>query len=155
MEIAKILIGIRRIAFIAGRMFSKLKREEKAVVVMVSFTVLLVTISPHPAPSSSKASLGQLYLKTDDATSDAMRLEQEVQSILVQIQQKYNFSRFIETWGVGTQGLYLPEEAWNQLSLEQRQVLIDYAQSKNLRGIVVGRQLGPNNIALDRTVWGS
>ncbi len=56
---------------------------------------------------------------------------------------------------MGTRGLFLPEEAWNQLSLGQRQALIDDARSKNLKAIVVGRLLGPNNIALDRTVWGS
>ncbi len=101
MELAKIVIGIRRIAFIAGRMFSKLKGEEKAVVLLVSFAVLLVPILPlrFSGPSSSKASLGKVSVKTDDATSAATRWrkEQEAQIILAQIQQKYNFSRFIDT----------------------------------------------------------
>lgn len=56
---------------------------------------------------------------------------------------------------MGTQGLFLPEEAWSNLSPSQKQVLIDYAEFKNFKGIVVGKLLGPNNIALDRTVWGS
>jgi hypothetical protein len=55
MELAKIVIGTRRIAFIAGRMFSKLKGEEKAVVVLVSFAVLLVPISPVLFGNSSSS----------------------------------------------------------------------------------------------------
>jgi len=74
--------------------------------------------------------------------------------ILDEIKRKYNYSRFIDTWGNGTQGLFLPDEAWNNLSPSQKQVLIDLARTQNLRGIVVGRLLGVDNIALDRTVWG-
>ncbi len=82
-------------------------------------------------------------------------LEQDALEIFYAIEQKYNFSRFIDIWGMGTQGLFLPEEAWDNLSSDQKEILIRYAQSEKLRAIIVGKQKEPNNIFLDRTVWGS
>jgi uncharacterized caspase-like protein len=87
-------------------------------------------------------------------TEPGVNSDQAAQLILKDITQKYGFSRFFDTWGVGTQGLFLPEDAWKDLSYSQQKTLIDYVQSKKFKAIVIGNQLAPNNISLDRTVWG-
>jgi hypothetical protein len=70
-----------------------------------------------------------------------------------EVTEKYGYSRFIDTWGMGTQGLFWPEDAWNDLSSDKKQVMVEYAQYCGLKAIVVGKQLSQNNISLDRTVW--
>lgn len=80
--------------------------------------------------------------------------EPAAKELLSKIEQEYNYSRFIDTWGNGTQGLFLPEKAWANLSPEQKQILIDYAKFKSFKAIIVGEQKGKDNISLDRTVWG-
>lgn len=77
----------------------------------------------------------------------------DAQSILNSITEIYGFSRFIDIWGMGTQGLFLPKAAWNNLSESDKQTLIKYARSRNLKAIIVGKQLSTNNISLDYTVW--
>lgn len=75
------------------------------------------------------------------------------QAVFDRVTEKYGYSRFIDTWGMGTQGLFLPEDAWNDLSSDKKQVMVEYAQYCGLKAIVVGKQLSQNNISLDRTVW--
>jgi GUN4-like/Caspase domain len=87
-------------------------------------------------------------------TEPIVNSDQAAQLILKDITQKYGFSRFVDTWGMGTQGLFLPEDAWKDLSYSQQKTLIDYVQSKKFKAIVIGKQLAPNNISLDCTVWG-
>jgi hypothetical protein len=108
------------------------------------FGLLLAVFAPKP-PSNNNSPASQQVVSSDQAA----------QSILKDITQKYGFSRFVDTWGMGKQGLFLPEEAWGNLSPSEQKILIDYAQSKQLTAIVVGKQLAPNNISLDRTVWGN
>jgi hypothetical protein len=55
---------------------------------------------------------------------------------------------------MGTQGLFLPNSAWLELSENEKQILINYAQSQSFRGIIVGEQKSANNILLDKAVWG-
>lgn len=117
-------------------------RMSFAVCALVISGLLYAGVTQKPAPSTSPTAV------------QAVNPDQEAQAILRQVTQKYSYSRFIETWGKGTQGLYLPEEAWNELASSQRNTLINYAQSKQLKAIIIGKQLAPNNIALDRTVWG-
>lgn len=78
----------------------------------------------------------------------------EANIILRKITAKYGFSRFVDTWGMGTQGLFLPDSAWLELSDNEKQILINYAQSQRFRGIIVGEQKSANNILLDKAVWG-
>ncbi len=74
------------------------------------------------------------------------------EEILDAITKKYNFNRFVDTWGPG-QGLYIPQEAWQQLSFNQQSLLIDHARSKNYQAIIIGRIKSQNLMFIDRTVW--
>jgi hypothetical protein len=78
----------------------------------------------------------------------------EANIVLEKITAKYGFSRFVDTWGMGTKGLFLPYPAWLELPENEKQILINYAQSQGFRGIIVGEQKSTNNIYLDKAVWG-
>jgi hypothetical protein len=137
------------------RFIDRTKETNLIVIILfglVVFGVLRNTMwKPNPTSTASSTPVVTIH---STAPVQATISDQEVQSILSEITQKYGFSHFVDTWGLGTKGLFLPETAWNQLSPSQRNVLINYAQSKNFKAIIIGAQLAPNNIALDRTVWG-
>lgn len=115
-------------------------------IVVVGFLLLGTFFNKSGSTDSTPSS--------SSTSAQVVNSDKEAQAILDKVTQKYGYSRFIDTWGMGTQGLFLPEQAWNELSSSEHTTLITYAQSKKLTAIVVGKQLAPNNISLDRTVWG-
>lgn len=138
--------------------------SKKAVVLALACILNFVgTRAPEEKSTASSQSTQQSMTSSHkpsdeskfSSSEQAPSLEQEAQDLLAQVEQEYNFSRFVDTWGMGTQGLFLPEEAWNSFSSDQQKVLIGYAESRGFKAIIVGKLLGPNNIALDKTVWGS
>lgn len=79
---------------------------------------------------------------------------QRAKKIFDKITEKYNFDRFVDTWGTG-RALYLPEEAWYKLLSDKgRQILILYCKNNNLKAINVGGIKSYNVIYIDHTVWG-
>lgn len=139
---------------------SKKSATQKLIVLLLSSavgTALAVSTPPKLFTSTSTQgnqteSKASPVLATSPSPPDT--LEQRAQDILNQVTQNYGFSRFIDTWGTGAQGLFLPEKAWNNLSTEEQTTLIDYVQSKGVKAIVVGRQKSKDVISVDRTVWG-
>ncbi|MBD2073059.1 hypothetical protein H6F86_03985 [Phormidium sp. FACHB-592] len=110
-----------------------------------------------PSPTQTETTESQASSAPPAAAqAQQQQSKQAAQPILNAIRKKYGYSRFIDTWGMGTQGLFLPDNAWTSLAENQKQVLIEYAQSRGLTAIVVGGQLpnDSNAISLDRTVWG-
>lgn len=148
-EIIAVLFGIvgGLIYFIATK---QPKNKKVFVFVLASVLNFIGMLIPSPQPTA----VSQPDAQSSSFAKPNYDPEKKAQALLDEISQKYNFSRFIDTWGMGTQGLFLPEEAWVNLSPDQQQILIKYAEYKKLKGIVVGRSLGNNNISLDRTVWG-
>ncbi len=136
-----------------GEFIDRTKETNLIVIILfglVVFGVLRNTMWKNN-PTASSAPVVTIHSTTPVQVTSS---DQEAQSILSEIKQKYGFSHFVDTWGLGTKGLFLPETAWDNLSTGQQNVLINYAQSKNFKAIIIGAQLAPNNIALDRTVWG-
>lgn len=123
--------------------------EKKVLVVLTAFVIYggLFTAAEIERVISEPVSRSSL------PSQQAPSTEQAAKAILNQIESQYGFSRFIDTWGMGTYGLYIPEEAWYGLSPSQQQTLIDYAQSNSFEAILVGRLKGSNNMSIDRTVW--
>jgi len=148
-EIIAVLFGIvgGLIYFIATK---QPKNKKVFVFVLASVLNFIGMLIPSPQPTATP----QVETQSTSFAKSDYDPEKKAQALLDEISQRYNFSRFIDTWGMGTQGLFLPEEAWTDLSPDQQQTLIKYAESKKLKGIVVGKSLGNNTISLDRTVWG-
>ena len=93
-----------------------------------------------------QARLGQEQAKKNNT--------QRAKKIFDKITEKYNFDRFVDTWG-GGRALYLPEEAWYKLLSDKgRQILITYCKNNNLMAINVGGIKSYNVIYIDHTVWG-
>ncbi len=105
--------------------------------------------TPIAPPGSAATEMESRQAKSQPEYQSSGR---DAQAVLNEVAQKYRFSRFIDTWGAG-KGLFLPEDAWSNLSSSDQQTLVKYAESQRLTGILVGKQLAENNISVDRTVW--
>jgi hypothetical protein len=109
-----------------------------------------VVVATSPAMPSQLEQEASAALEQEASAA----IDSKTKTILENITKAYGFSRFIDTWGMGTQGLFLPEDAWKKLSESDKNTLIQYSKNKKFRGIVVGKLLSKNNISIDDTVWG-